>query len=32
MVPNFLLQVNFRELHNSLVSDTNYGNLKEARD
>ena len=31
-VPNFLLQVSVRELHNSLVSDTNGGGLKDARD
>ena len=27
LVPNFLLQVSVRELHNSLVSDPNYGVL-----
>ena len=32
LVPNFLLQVSLRELHNSLVSDPNYGGLKDARD
>ena len=31
-VPNFLLQVSVRELHNNLVSVTIYGVLKEARD
>ena len=32
LVPKFLLQVSVRELHNSLVSDTNDGCLKDARD
>ena len=32
LVPNFLLQVSVRELHNSLVSDLNDGGLKYARD
>ena len=32
LVPKLLLQVSVRELHNSLVSDTNYGGLKDARD
>ena len=32
LVPIFLLQVSGRELHNSLVSDPNYGGLKYARD
>ena len=32
LVPNLLLQVSVRELHNSLVSDPNYGGLKDARD
>ena len=31
LVPKLLLQVSIRELHNSLVSDTNYGCLKDAR-
>ena len=30
--PKLLLQVSVRELHNSLVSDPNYGGLKDARD
>ena len=30
-VPKLLLQVSVRELHNSLVSDTNDGGLKDAR-
>ena len=32
LVPKHLLQVSVRELHNSLVSDTNDGGLKDARD
>ena len=32
LVPKLLLQVSVRELHNSLVSDPNYGGLKYARD
>ena len=32
LVPKLLLQVSVRELHNNLVSDTDYGGLKEARD
>ena len=32
LVPKLLLQVSVRELHNSLVSDLNYGDLKDARD
>ena len=32
LVPNFLLQVSVRELHNNLVNNTVYGGLKEARD
>ena len=32
LVPKFLLQVSVKELHNSLVSDPNYGGLKDARD
>ena len=32
LVPKLLLQLSVRELHNSLVSDTNYGCLKDARD
>ena len=32
MVPKILLQLSVRELHNSLVSDTNNGGLKYARD
>ena len=32
LVPNFLLQVSVRELHNSLVSDPNYVGIKYARD
>ena len=31
-VPKLLLQVSVRELNNSLVSDTNDGGLKDARD
>ena len=31
MVPKLLLQVSVREINNSLVSDPNYGGLKEAR-
>ena len=31
LVPKLLLQVSTRELHNSLVSDTEDGRLKEAR-
>ena len=32
LVPKLLLQVSVRELHNNLVSDTEDGGLKEARD
>ena len=32
LVPKYLLQVSVRELHNSLVSDTNDGGFKDARD
>ena len=32
LVPKLLLQVSVIELHNSLVSDPNYGCLKDARD
>ena len=32
LVPKLLLQVSVRELHNSLVSDTNDGGLKDSRD
>ena len=32
LVPKFLLQVSVRELHNSLVSDTNDEGFKDARD
>ena len=32
LVPKVLLQVSVRELHNSLVSDPNYGGIKDARD
>ena len=32
LVQKLLLQVSVRELHNSLVSDTNYGGLKDTRD
>ena len=32
LVPKLLLQVSVREIHNSLVSDPNYGGLKDARD
>ena len=32
VVPKLLPQVSVKELHNSLVSDTNYGGLKDARD
>ena len=32
LVPQILLQVSVRELHNSLLSDTNYGGLKDALD
>ena len=31
LVPKLLLQVSVRELHNSLVSDTNDGGLKDTR-
>ena len=31
LVSKLLLQVSVRELHNTLVSDTNYGSLKDAR-
>ena len=32
LVPKLLLQVSVRELHNSLVSDTNDGGIKDVRD
>ena len=32
LIPDILLQVSVRELHNSLVSDPNYGGIKDARD
>ena len=32
LVPKLLLQVSVRELHETLVSATRYGGLKEARD
>ena len=32
LLPKLLLQVSVRELHNRLVSDTNDGGLKDARD
>ena len=32
LVPKLLLRVTLRELHNILVSDPNYGGLKDARD
>ena len=32
LVPKLLLQVSVRELHNSLVSDPQYGGLNDARD
>ena len=32
LVPKLLLQVSIRELHNSLVSDSNDGGLKDTRD
>ena len=32
LVPKLLLQVYIRELHNILVSDTNDGGIKDARD
>ena len=32
MVPKLLLRVSVREMYNILVSDQNYGGLKEARD
>ena len=32
LVPKLLLQVSVRELHNILVSDPNYGGIKDARD
>ena len=32
LVPKLLLQESVRELHNSLVSDPNYGGIKDARD
>ena len=32
LVPELLLQVSVRELHNSLVSDPNDGGLKDSRD
>ena len=31
LVPKLLLQVSVREIHNSIVSDPNYGGLKDAR-
>ena len=32
LVPKLLLQVSVREPHNSLVSDPNYGGMKDAMD
>ena len=32
LVPKLLLQESVRELHNCLVSDPNYGGIKDARD
>ena len=32
LVPKLLLRMSVREIHNSLVSDPNYGGLKDARD
>ena len=32
LIPELLLQVYIRELHNNIVSATKYGGLKEARD
>ena len=32
LIPNVWLRVSFRELNNIIVSDTNYGGLKDARD
>ena len=32
LVPKLLLQLSVRELQNSIVSDPNYGGLKDARD
>ena len=32
LVPELLLQVSIRELHNSIVSDLNDGGIKDARD
>ena len=32
LIPQLLLQVSVRELHNSLVSDTNDGGIKDTRD
>ena len=32
LVPKFLLRMSIRELYNSLVSDHNYGGLKDAKD
>ena len=32
LVPKLSLQVSVKEPHNSLVSDPNYGGLKDARD
>ena len=32
LVPKLLLRVSVRELYNSLVSDPNYGGLKDSRD
>ena len=31
IVPKLLLQISVQEIHNSLVSDPEYGGLKEAR-
>ena len=31
LVPKLLLRVSVRELHNSLVSDPNYGGIKDTR-
>ena len=32
LVPKLLLQVSIRELHNRIVSDTNDGGIKDARE
>ena len=32
MIPKFLLQVSVRELHKNIVSDSDNGGIKEARD